>query len=107
MLRNAVRHTAEGTEVEVRLDRAHGNGAEAAVVRVRDHGPGVPESALKDLFRPFYRTDEARERTAGGTGLGLAISERAVRLHGGEIHASNAEDGGLLVEIRLPIESTA
>lgn len=105
VLRNAVRHTADGTEVEVQLARVDGNGSPAAVVQVRDHGSGVAPEALPELFRPFYRTDEARERGTGGTGLGLAISERAVRLHGGEIRALNAPEGGLVVEIRLPVEA--
>jgi two-component system sensor histidine kinase CpxA len=54
------------------------------------------------IFRPFYRVDEARDREAGGVGLGLAIAERAVRLHGGNVGASNAPDGGLIVTISLP-----
>jgi two-component system sensor histidine kinase CpxA len=70
---------------------------------VRDEGPGVPEEALSDIFRPFYRVDDARDRETGGTGLGLAITERAVRLHGGTVNASNLPGGGLLVEITLPI----
>jgi two-component system sensor histidine kinase CpxA len=69
---------------------------------VRDHGAGVPEEALAEIFRPFYRVDEARDREAGGVGLGLAIAERAVRLHGGEALAANAPDGGLVVTISLP-----
>jgi two-component system sensor histidine kinase CpxA len=69
---------------------------------VRDHGPGVSEEALAQLFRPFYRVDDARDRQAGGTGLGLSISERAIRLHGGTVQACNAPGGGLIVDLRLP-----
>jgi two-component system sensor histidine kinase CpxA len=58
---------------------------------------------LDKLFRPFYRLDDARGRQTGGVGLGLAITERAVRLHGGSIKASNRPDGGLDVEIRVPL----
>jgi two-component system, OmpR family, sensor histidine kinase CpxA len=102
VVRNAVGYTAEGTAVEITL-RVLGDGDESyAVISVRDHGPGVPEKALADLFRPFYTVTEARDRQSGGTGLGLAITERAVRLHGGSVKAVNALGGGLLVEIRLP-----
>jgi two-component system sensor histidine kinase CpxA len=58
---------------------------------------------LDKLFRPFYRIDDARGRKTGGVGLGLAITERAVRLHGGTVRASNRPEGGLQVEIRLPL----
>jgi two-component system, OmpR family, sensor histidine kinase CpxA len=82
-----------------------GVGGPEAVVRVTDSGPGVPEDALDKLFRPFYRIDDARGRQTGGVGLGLAITDRAVRLHGGTIRVSNRPQGGLMVEIRLPLSS--
>lgn len=103
VVRNAVRYTQEGTEVEVRLEQGHGLRGPEAVVRVTDSGPGVPEDALDKLFRPFYRIDDARGRQTGGVGLGLAITDRAVRLHGGAIRAANRPQGGLMVEIRLPV----
>ena len=85
VVRNAMRHTAEGTEVEIRLARELRAGKDEAVIRVLDCGPGVPKESLEKLFRPFYRLDDARERQTGGVGLGLAITERAVRLHGGTV----------------------
>jgi two-component system sensor histidine kinase CpxA len=109
VVRNAIRYTHDGTSVEVRLEEGVGqqNGASVpeAVVRVTDSGPGVPEDALDKLFRPFYRIDDARGRQTGGVGLGLAITDRAVRLHGGTIRVSNRPQGGLMVEIRLPLAS--
>ncbi len=102
VIRNAVRYTAEGSEVEIRLGCEGTHGGNFAVITIRDHGPGVPDEELKNLFRPFYRVDAARERQTGGSGLGLAIAERAVRLHGGTISAANAPNGGFVVEIRLP-----
>jgi len=103
VVRNAVRFTAEGTEVEVSLLRA---GSEA-LVTVRDHGPGVPEATLAEIFRPFYRVADARDRQSGGSGIGLAITERAVRLHGGSVRAENAPGGGLAVTLALPVSSPA
>jgi signal transduction histidine kinase len=107
VVRNAVRHTPEGTSVKVSL-RCERDGAAAreAVLRVRDEGPGVPEEALKEIFRPFYRVDDSRTRETGGVGLGLAITERAVRLHDGAVSASNVPGGGFVVEIRLPLVSS-
>jgi len=100
VVRNAVQYTGEGTAVEVQLTQAVSDGT--AVITVRDHGTGVPDSALEKIFQPFYRVDEARDREAGGVGLGLAIAARAVLLHGGGVKATNASDGGLIVSIELP-----
>ena len=103
VIRNAVRYTDEGTGVEISLQLRQSDAAEFAVLTVRDHGPGVPEEALADLFNPFYRVAESRDRRSGGMGIGLAITDRAVRLHGGEARAENAPDGGLIIRIELPV----
>lgn len=100
VVRNAVRFAPPGTDVEIELERVNGSSVE---LRVRDHGPGVPETALGEIFRPFTRVDEARDRVSGGAGIGLAIAERAVRLHEGSVVAANAAGGGLVVTIRLPV----
>jgi len=105
VIRNAVRYTAEGTEVEVSL-RVRNGSANRAVISVRDHGQGVPEEAMDKIFHPFYRTEDARDRESGGSGLGLAITSRAVRLHGGSVQAANASDGGLEITINLPTNGT-
>jgi signal transduction histidine kinase len=103
VVRNAVKYTAPGTEVEVDLECDSRKTQNFVVVRVRDHGEGVPEEALKNLFKPFYRVSSARDRASGGTGLGLAITETAVRLHGGHVTAKNVPSGGLAIEILLPL----
>lgn len=97
VLRNAVRYTKDETTVEISLRQ----NSKYAVLSVRDYGAGVPDEELKNLFRPFYRVGEARERKTGGIGLGLAIAERAVHAHKGIITAENAAQG-LIVEIKLP-----
>jgi two-component system sensor histidine kinase CpxA len=103
VIRNAVKYTAENTEVQVSLERRVDGGLTRAIICVLDRGPGVPDECIGDLFRPFYRVAAARDRSTGGAGLGLAIAERAVRLHGGTVQASNAPGAGLLVQISLPI----
>ena len=103
VVRNAIRYTREGTTVEIHLGKRESGGQEEAVVRVTDCGDGVPPDALEKLFQPFYRLDDARGRQTGGVGLGLAITERAVRFHGGRVSATNRADGGLMVEIHLPL----
>ena len=69
---------------------------------VSDCGPGIPEAELENIFLPFYRIDDARQRDTGGFGVGLAIAERAVRMHHGEVKARNRPEGGLIVSLRLP-----
>ena len=102
IVRNAIRYTAPGTTVDVNLQRRNSAGLARSVLTVRDHGPGVAESELANIFQPFYRIEDARDRQSGGVGLGLAISDRVARLHGGMVSASNATDGGLQVEFEIP-----
>jgi len=97
VVRNAIRYTAPGTPVEVSA-QCRGN---ILSIKVRDHGPGIPDTELNKIFMPFYRVENARDRDSGGTGLGLAITERVVRLHGGKVEARNHPSGGLSVEIQL------
>jgi signal transduction histidine kinase len=97
LVRNAIRHTSHGTEVDVSLELHEGS----ATIEVRDHGPGVPDEFLAAIFQPFFRVEGHRSRASGGVGLGLAIARRAVELHGGRISAANANPG-LVVSIHLP-----
>jgi signal transduction histidine kinase len=100
VVRNAIRYTAAGSAVEISLQ----NTSARALLRVRDYGPGVPESMLSDIFLPFRRVANGN---TDGAGLGLAIAERAVSVHRGTIRAIQAHPGGLSVEIDLPLENPA
>ena len=104
LLRNALRHTDPERGVILRLER--GRGRKQVHLSVRDFGPGLPETELEKIFEPFYRVQESRDRGSGGHGLGLSIAANAVRRHGGRITALNADDGGLVVRISLPLEDT-
>ena len=102
VMRNAVRFTQAGTEVEVILEIDRSAPEPLALLSVRDHGPGVPEDSLQAIFQPFFRINGDAE-TAGGNGLGLAIANEAIRLHRGQIRAANLQPTGLEIKIQLPI----
>lgn len=102
VIRNAIRYTEENSKVEVRIDSYEIAGEALIRVAVRDAGPGLPEAELENIFKPFYRVTESRDRQSGGAGLGLAIADRVVRLHNGTIRAENVQPHGLEVQIELP-----
>lgn len=110
ILRNALHYTPPHSCVDITLyttPSASGkNSAQSkpsfSCIEIRDRGNGVAESALEDIFQPFFRTSEARDRSSGGYGLGLAIAARTVALHCGQIKADNHPDGGLKVLVSLP-----
>nr|WP_202115495.1 envelope stress sensor histidine kinase CpxA [Gilliamella sp. Pas-s25] len=72
-------------------------------ITIDDDGSGVAESELEQIFRPFYRTSEARDRQSGGTGLGLAIVANAIIRDHGTVKAEKSHLGGLRIVIVLPI----
>lgn len=72
-------------------------------IQVEDDGLGVAEEEREQIFRPFYRTDEARDRSSGGNGLGLAIVDSAVKQQGGKVKAEQSSLGGLKLTIWLPL----
>ena len=98
VLRNAIRYSPESTEIEVSVAAQE----QAAVIVIRDHGPGVPGESLQRIFDPFFRVEEARNTNGGGSGLGLSIAKRAVQAHRGSIVAENAAPG-LRVSLSLPL----
>ncbi|MEM8497027.1 MAG: ATP-binding protein [Pseudomonadota bacterium] len=71
-------------------------------LNVSDDGPGIPENHMNDVFKPFKRLDESRDRDTGGHGLGLAIVTRIVALHEGECVIGRSPAGGAQFQIRLP-----
>jgi two-component system osmolarity sensor histidine kinase EnvZ len=76
--------------------------AGSIILSVLDKGPGIPESQMQRLLRPFERLDTARGNE-GGSGLGLAIANRIARLHKGELSLKNRPEGGLEASLTLPI----
>ena len=70
---------------------------------IDDDGAGIPKAHREDVFRPFYRLDEARNQDHGGAGLGLAIARDIARSHGGDITLSDSPMGGLRASVRIPV----
>jgi two-component system, OmpR family, sensor histidine kinase CpxA len=103
VVRNAIRYTATGTNVQIAIDRHNSNSHSHAVIQVRDHGVGMQEKDLAHLFVPFHRGSDETHKISDGAGLGLAIAERAFRLHGGKVTAKNSPEGGLIVTLELPM----
>ncbi|WAT05480.1 envelope stress sensor histidine kinase CpxA [Rouxiella badensis] len=98
IVRNALRYSHHHIAVNFTAD------GDGITIMVDDDGPGVSEEDREQIFRPFYRTDEARDRESGGTGLGLAIVETAVQQHRGWVRAEDSPLGGLRLIIWLPLQ---
>ncbi len=105
VLRNAVTHTQADTTVDVSCTITREHRMRTLMISVRDHGTGIPEDEIPHLFEPFYWLGKNARDLSSGAGIGLSITKAAVQFHGGIINARNAEDGGLIVEIRIPVIS--
>jgi len=103
LLRNALVHTPPGTPIEVSVAQDE----QTVTVTVRDHGPGLPDTAPERLFDRFWRAEGGRERGKAGAGLGLSIVGTVVDAHGGRVSAGNAEGGGARFAVALPKEPSA
>lgn len=96
LIANATRHAAQVAIAAERHNRA-------VEVVIDDDGPGIPEQARDDVFKPFYRLDPSRNPDTGGVGLGLTIARDVVSGHGGSIQLDTSPLGGLRARIRLPV----
>lgn len=99
VVRNAIKHSAEGGEVQLQARSLPD--ARQLCIRVLDRGPGVAPADLETIFQPFFRSSNA---STEGHGLGLAIAQHVIEAHGGSIKATNRAGGGLCVEIILPVK---
>ncbi|MBH5336561.1 HAMP domain-containing histidine kinase [Streptomyces pactum] len=99
LIGNALKHGGSPVRVSVHADD------EELVIKVRDHGPGIPEDVLPHVFDRFYKASASRPRS-DGSGLGLSIALENAHIHGGEITAENSPDGGAVFTLRLPRDSS-
>lgn len=107
IVQNALKYSDQS--VDIHVSRPSGSDSQAGgetgnwlQISVNDQGPGVEEAQLEQLFEPFFRSDEARQRDTGGYGLGLAIAARSIHAQQGRIYARNLKPSGLSVVIELP-----
>lgn len=101
LLENAAKYSAESSPIELACSRQNAS----LEIAVCDHGPGIPEDDVEHIFDKFYRAPHSRQ--IAGLGLGLSIAKGIVEAHGGSIHAQNREQGGLMINIRLPVRTQA
>jgi two-component system, OmpR family, heavy metal sensor histidine kinase CusS len=99
LLDNAVKYTASGGQIEVRLGTDDG----FAVADIRDTGAGIAPEDTARVFDRFYRADRARSRESGGTGLGLAIGKWIAEAHRGEIRVDSVLGKGSTFQVRIPL----
>ena len=97
LLDNAAKHGGSGKRIDVSVAQE----GEEAVIRIRDYGPGIPEEELPHVKYKFYKGSSK----ARGSGIGLAVCEEIVTRHEGRLDIGNAQGGGCLVTIVLPIET--
>ena len=95
ILDNAAKHGGEGKRVDASIH----SDEEHVIVRIRDYGPGIPEDEIPLVKKKFYKGSSS----VRGTGIGLAVSDEIVELHGGSLTLENAEGGGTLVTVCLPV----
>jgi len=98
LLANAIKFTPRGGSIDVRLETN-----EMACITVRDTGPGIDPAFLPMVFDRFTQADSSPTRASGGLGVGLSLVRELVERHGGEVLVKNAEDGGAMFTIRLPL----
>lgn len=97
IIRNALKYAADAGPVSIIAE----TGKDQVIIRVRDHGPGVPEEHLDQIFEPFFRPEPSRDRDSGGVGLGLAIVRTCIEACEGTVSAGNLHPRGFEVTIRL------
>ena len=95
LIGNAVKYGGSA-QVSLKVEPEH------LLILVDDNGPGIPLDRQEEVFQPFLRLEDSRNRQTGGAGLGLAVARTIIRAHGGDIEMSNRSEGGLRVRITLP-----
>jgi two-component system, OmpR family, sensor histidine kinase SenX3 len=100
VLDNAVKYSGQNIDVRVRLESPDDR---RIVLRVQDHGVGIPPEDVKRIFRRFYRVTHRSLAHVKGTGLGLFIVKAVAKKHGGKVFAESEGEGqGTTIVLELP-----
>jgi two-component system sensor histidine kinase VicK len=99
LLSNAIKFSAPGSTIELTARTLDDSEAEICVI---DHGSGIPEDKLEQIFDRFQQVDASDTRSIGGTGLGLAICRSIIQQHGGRIWATSSLGQGATIHFTLP-----
>ncbi|MFA7657705.1 ATP-binding protein [Acidithiobacillus thiooxidans] len=97
ILENVVQHGLGPVEIQLMVDRPQNR----VIVKIRDHGSGIPVHLIADVTKPFFMAGKG-----ANTGLGLAIVERLMRHQGGDVSLSNHPEGGLLVMLTFSLDAS-
>ncbi|MGZ3722304.1 MAG: heavy metal sensor histidine kinase [Bdellovibrionales bacterium] len=98
LLSNSIRHSSENSSITISAHRE----SHSVVVRVIDHGCGMPKAALERIGERFFRIESSRSKLYGGTGLGLSIAKSIVEMHGGRMEVTSQEGLGTTVQLDFP-----
>ena len=101
LIRNALKFTPAGGEINIRLDKKPG----AVAVAIEDTGCGIAEEDLEHVFDRFYRAENTTQESTNNAGLGLAIVRKILDLHGSRITVSSQLDRGTCFEFDLPTKA--
>jgi two-component system sensor histidine kinase ResE len=107
LIENALRHSPNGSQIEIRGSRVPYKDDQAVHVEIKDQGAGIASEDLAYIFERFYKADKARTRAvSGGTGLGLSIVRNIVEAHGGSVHAHSVLGQGATFSFNIPCNAT-
>jgi len=98
LIDNAIKYGGEGTSIDIEVSST----PDAGIVRIADHGEGIPPEERDRIFRRFYRIDKSRSQEIAGSGLGLAITKHLILQHRGNIEVEEAVGGGATFVVTLP-----
>ena len=99
LLDNAIKYGGEGTSIDVDV----ASGPDGGVIRITDHGEGIPPEERDRIFRRFYRIDKSRSQEIAGSGLGLAITKHLILQHRGNIEVESEPGRGATFIVTLPM----
>jgi signal transduction histidine kinase len=101
LLTNAMKYSGDSRELELDVKRMK----DEAVIKVRDHGIGIPEAEQQRIFEKFYRVRSEATDLVAGTGLGLTLVQHIVKAHGGRLEVASEPGKGSSFSVILPIRS--